>query len=66
MSGGARVAGVQLPTHVAAPATPDFPGTDDGVDPGYASASWKVPIKNGTIAGIPTVQPLTGPIMLAN
>jgi putative aldouronate transport system substrate-binding protein len=180
----AKVAGVKLPTHVAAPAKPDFPGTDDGVDPGYASfpkdlyksvpdqpmkggdvtgfvltnatpkpfeqnliwqtvskelggnlkllfipqpdyapkwaamtaggelpdvmyntqvpilpnipafakslcadltsylsgdavkeypnlanfasASWKVPIKNGGIAGIPTVQPLTGPVMLVN
>ncbi len=182
--GAAKVAGVKLPTHIAAPAKPDFPGTDDGVDPGYASfpkdlykslpeqpmkggdvtgfvltnatpkpfdqnliwqavskalggnlklmfipqpdyapkwaamtagsdlpdmmyntqvpilpnipafarslcadltsylsgdgvkeypnlanfasASWKVPIKNGGIAGIPTVQPLTGPIMLVN
>ena len=183
-SGAAKVAGVKLPTHVAAPARPDFAGTDDGVDPGYASfpkdlyksvpqppmnggdvtgfvltnatpkafeqnliwqavskelggnlklmfipqpdyapkwaamtasadlpdvmyntqvpilpnipafakslcadltqylsgdavkeypnlanfasASWKVPVKNGGIAGIPTVQPLTGPVMLAN
>jgi putative aldouronate transport system substrate-binding protein len=182
--GAANVAGVKLPTHIAAPAKPDFPGTDDGVDPGYASfpkdlyksvpdqpmkggdvtgfvltnatpksfeqnliwqtvskelggnlklmfipqpdyapkwaamtaggelpdvmyntqvpilpnipafakslcadltsyvsgdavkeypnlanfasASWKVPIKNGGIAGIPTVQPLTGPVMLVN
>jgi putative aldouronate transport system substrate-binding protein len=182
--GAAKVAGVKLPTHVAAPAKPDFPGTDDGVDPGhagfpkdlyksvpdqpmnggdvtgfvltnatpkpfeqnliwqtvskalggnlklmfqpqpdyapkwaamtaggdlpdvmyntqvpilpnipafakslcadltsylsgdgvkdypnlpnFASASWKVPIKNGGIAGIPTVQPLTGPVMLVN
>ncbi len=33
----AKVAGVQLPTHVATSAKPDFPGTDTGVDPGYAS-----------------------------
>jgi putative aldouronate transport system substrate-binding protein len=32
----------------------------------FASASWKVPIKNGGIAGIPTVQPLTGPVLLVN
>jgi len=57
----ARSLCADLTPYLSGDAVKDYPNLAN-----FASASWKVPIKNGALAGIPTVQPLTGPVMLVN